>query len=99
MAARAARPVLVTGATGFVGRALVPALLGAGIPVRATSRRPPEAAAAGGPRGLAWIEADLGRPADLPRALDGVGAAFFLVHGMASGAEDYAEEERRAAAA
>jgi hypothetical protein len=46
-----------------------------------------------------WIEADLSRPADLPRALDGARAAYFLVHGMASGGEDYAEEERHAAAA
>ncbi len=95
MRARSARPVLVTGATGFVGRALVPALRRAGLPVRATSRRPP-------PRdgsGVEWVTADLGRPADLPRALDGVAAAYFLVHGMASGADDYAEEERRAASA
>jgi uncharacterized protein YbjT (DUF2867 family) len=92
---RRERPVLVAGATGFVGRALVPALLAAGHAVRATTRgeRPP-------PRGrLRWVEADLGRPGDLPRALDGAGTAIFLVHGMASAREDYAEEERRAAAA
>jgi uncharacterized protein YbjT (DUF2867 family) len=43
------------------------------------------------------VAADVGRAGDLARALEGVGAAFFLVHGMASGADDYAEEERRAA--
>jgi uncharacterized protein YbjT (DUF2867 family) len=87
--------VLVTGATGFVGRSLVPALLARGVALRGTrraSRREQD------PR-LEWIEADLSRPADLSRALDGVRAAFFLVHGMASGREDYADEERRAAAA
>jgi uncharacterized protein YbjT (DUF2867 family) len=98
MPARAALPVLVTGATGFVGRALVPALRAAGLPVRATSRHPP-ADGRDGARGVEWVAADLARPADLPRALDGVRAAYFLVHGMASGAEDYAEEERRAASA
>jgi uncharacterized protein YbjT (DUF2867 family) len=84
-----------------VGRALVPALRGAGHAVRATTRRPPAGAGpgGGGPAGVEWVTADLGRTADLPRALDGVGAAFFLVHGMASGDEDYAEEERRTAAA
>jgi uncharacterized protein YbjT (DUF2867 family) len=92
--ARGVRPVLVTGATGFVGRAVVPALLSAGYPVRATARRP------GGPDGrVQWVEADLTRPAGLPRALEGVGTALFLVHGMASAREDYAEEERCTAAA
>jgi uncharacterized protein YbjT (DUF2867 family) len=88
-------PVLVTGATGFVGRAVVPALVAAGHAVRATARDP----AARRRRGVEWVRADLGRPADLPRALDGAGTALFLVHGMASGRTDYAEEERRAAAA
>jgi uncharacterized protein YbjT (DUF2867 family) len=86
--------VLVTGATGFVGRAVVPALVAAGHAVRATARHPDR------PGGkVEWIAADLSRPADLPRALDGASSALFLVHGMASGRPDYAEEERRAAAA
>lgn len=33
-------PVLVTGATGTVGRAVIAELLGAGVPVRALTRRP-----------------------------------------------------------
>jgi uncharacterized protein YbjT (DUF2867 family) len=89
------RHVLVTGATGFVGRALAPALLGAGHRVRAITRRR-RAGEDGGPQ---WVEADLARPTDLPRVLEGIDVAYFLVHGMASGREDYAEEERRAAAA
>jgi uncharacterized protein YbjT (DUF2867 family) len=85
--------VLVTGATGFVGRALLPALVVAGHRVRATSRR--EAGQSGG---VEWVRADVSRAADLPRALAGIDAAYFLVHGMANGGRDYAEEERRAAA-
>jgi uncharacterized protein YbjT (DUF2867 family) len=92
--ARAA-PVVVTGATGFVGRALVPALLARGLRVRATTRSTRRGL---DPR-VEWIEAELSRPADLPRVLDGARAAFFLVHGMASPRADYTEEERRAAAA
>lgn len=91
---RAHRTVLVTGATGFVGGALVPALAAAGHRVRATTRR--RRARPGGP--VEWLEVDVRRPADLERALEGVDAAYFLVHGMAAARGDYVEEERRVAA-
>jgi uncharacterized protein YbjT (DUF2867 family) len=93
--AAASRPVLVTGATGFVGRALVPALLRDGNRLRATTRRLRD----GLDPALEWVRADVSRPADLRAALDGVGRAYFLVHGMADARADYAEEERRAAEA
>ena len=38
------QPVLVTGATGRIGRAVIAELLGAGVPVRALTRRPATAA-------------------------------------------------------
>jgi uncharacterized protein YbjT (DUF2867 family) len=87
--------VVVTGATGFVGRALLPALLGAGHRVRATTRtlRP------GLPGGVEWVEAEARRPDELAAALRGARAAYWLVHGMADAREDYAEEERLGAAA
>ena len=46
--------VLVTGASGFVGRHVVPALVGAGYDVHAVSSRPRDAAA-----GVTWHQADL----------------------------------------
>ncbi len=90
---RKSRRVLVTGATGFVGKALVPALVEAGCEVRATTRgRPPQNAA-----GLEWVTCDISRQADLDRALTGVDAVFFLVHAMGGGSQDYAQTEKRAA--
>jgi len=87
--------VLVTGATGFVGAALVPALLAAGHRVRATTR----ALRPGLDPRVEWVEADLADDEALPRVLAGVEAAFFLVHGMGDGRPDYAREERRGALA
>ncbi|HEY6101140.1 MAG TPA: NAD(P)H-binding protein [Anaeromyxobacter sp.] len=86
--------VLVTGATGFVGRALVQALVAAGHRVRATTR----ARRPGLDPSAEWVTADLRRAETLAPALRGVRSAYFLVHGMSGAREDYAEEERLAAA-
>ncbi|HEY3448735.1 MAG TPA: NAD(P)H-binding protein [Myxococcales bacterium] len=89
------RRVLVTGATGFVGRALVPALVAEGYEVRAATR----SLARAGPRqgGVEWVLCDLHVPATLECALEGVDAVFFLVHSMGGGARDFARAERTAA--
>lgn len=67
-------PVLVTGATGFLGRHLVAALVGRGLRVRALVRRPDA--------GLAGLEGEvlarLDDPAALRRALDGVTTVMHL---------------------
>ena len=68
-------PVLVTGATGRVGRALVAELLGAGVPVRALTRRPETA---GLPGAVEVVAGDLTVPESLDAALQGVGAVFLL---------------------
>lgn len=69
--------VLVTGATGFVGRRLVPALVEEGHAVRAMTRRPETY---GGP-GHA-IAGDVGDPPSLVEPLRGVDVAFYLVHSL-----------------
>lgn len=88
---------LVTGATGFVGRALVPALRTAGHQVRAATRDVERARASARGGGVEWVPCDVHDRDALERALDGVDAAYFLVHGMGGGARDYAEKERAAA--
>lgn len=61
--------ILVTGATGFVGRNVVGQLLQAGVRVRALTRNP---AAAGLPGGVEVVQGDLTRPETLAPALAGV---------------------------
>lgn len=82
--------VLVTGATGFVGRALVPALVDAGHEVRAGTRRPERYEGLGAPVGL-----DVTDKGSVAAALAGCDAAYYLVHSMESG--EFAEQDRRAA--
>jgi uncharacterized protein YbjT (DUF2867 family) len=67
--------VLVTGATGRVGRLVVDELLRAGVPVRALTRRPERAAL---PAGVEVVAGDLTVPASLEPALDGAAAVFLV---------------------
>ena len=64
--ARAPARVLVTGASGFVGRHLVAELAGRGMAVTAAARRRPPAA--GGPAGVARVGGDNGASIALHRA-------------------------------
>lgn len=87
--------ILVLGASGFVGRALVPALVARGESVRAASR---SHRAREGHIGVEWVRCDVTAPATLPAALAGVDTAYYLVHSMGrTGERDYRAAERRAA--
>lgn len=99
-----ARPlrVLLTGATGFIGGRLLPALDAAGFTVRCLVRtgerlvvrqplqRQPEV-----------VAADLLDAGSLPAALEGMDAAYYLVHSMGgrkiADIAAFAERDRRAA--
>ncbi|MFC5266493.1 NAD(P)H-binding protein [Kribbella qitaiheensis] len=65
--------ILVTGATGSVGRLLVDELVAAGAPVRALTANPVKATL---PGGVEVAEGYLGRPATLPAALAGVDTVY-----------------------
>jgi len=87
------RTALVTGATGYIGGALVPALLEAGWTVRVLTRR------RAGLSGRPWrddvevVEGDATSRDDLARALEGAQVAYYLLHSM-DGEGGFVERDR-----
>ncbi len=93
------RPILVTGATGYIGSRLIPRLLAAGYRVRAMARNPAKL------QGRTWaahpeveiVAADVFDLSSLQSAAQGCRAVYYLVHSMGPGGEDFASADRRAA--
>ena len=85
--------VLLTGATGFIGRNLYRPLEAAGYDVRCLTRKLEEAQGLWPER--QWVRGDIGDPGRLPSAMEGCDFAFYLVHGMGSHRPGWAEEELR----
>lgn len=91
--------VLVTGATGYVGGRLVPELLGRGYKVRCFARSPEKL------RDQPWFgdievaKGDLSDSSATEVALNGVDAAYYLVHSMneATGARFASQDDQFAA--
>ncbi|MCW2761262.1 MAG: NAD-dependent epimerase/dehydratase family protein [Marmoricola sp.] len=81
--------ILVTGATGFIGRRLVPELLAQGHDVRAMTRHPESYDGPGEP-----VAGDVNDRSSLTGPLEGVDVAYYLVHSL-----DDADFERKDAAA
>lgn len=85
--------VLVTGATGFVGGRLVPALVDAGHEVSVLVR---DTAAYDPPERVTVHEGDVLEPRGLDEALRGTDVAYYLIHSMAAG-PGFAERDREGA--
>jgi uncharacterized protein YbjT (DUF2867 family) len=92
---------LVLGASGFVGRSLVPALVEDGEEVRAASRHGKGKGGEGAPSPqdrVAPVVCDVRKPETLAPALRGVQTVYYLVHSMGSGDRgDYRRVERSSA--
>jgi uncharacterized protein YbjT (DUF2867 family) len=87
--------MLLTGATGFVGRAVRPALAASGWNVRCLTRDATRARRQA--PDLDWVQGDVSDPVSCARVLDGCQGAIYLVHGMGEGV-DYHQREVKAAA-
>lgn len=84
--------VLVTGASGFIGRRLAPALVDAGFEVSAMTRHPDTYEGAG-----TAVYGDVSDAASLAEPLGGVDIAYYLVHSLDS--DDFERKDAEAARA
>ena len=91
--------VLVTGATGFVGKPLVEKLFSMNYRVRTISRNKKQLEGVFN-EGVEIMQCDISNNEELERALTGVDIAYYLVHSMegkSSQWEDFAEKDRQIA--
>ena len=86
------RKLLLTGATGFVGRHLDAALTETGWQVVRATRNPTTASQAG------WVYLDVSDPSSIDPAIAGCDAAVYLIHSI-DDSKDYPEREARGAKA
>lgn len=84
--------VLVTGATGFIGSNLIPALLDAGHDVKAMTRHPADYRGPG-----QAVGGDVSNPDSLIEPLAGVDVAYYFIHALES--DDFVAKDAAAAKA
>lgn len=89
--------VLVSGATGYIGGRLVPCLLERGHRVRCMARSPEQL------RGRPWaddveiVQGDALQADSLRPAMAGIDTAYYLIHSLSAGEEEFVGRDRRAA--
>jgi uncharacterized protein YbjT (DUF2867 family) len=88
--------VLVTGASGYIGGRLVPALLAAGYTVRAGARHHLQLRDQPWVHEVEAVDADVLDAVSIRAALEGVDVAYYLVHAIGAGT-DFEELDRKAA--
>lgn len=79
------KPILVTGATGYIASRLIPRLLDSGCRVRCLARDPLRLKGRSWFRFVEVVEGDVTIPSTLHAALDGVHSAYYLIHNMSHG--------------
>jgi uncharacterized protein YbjT (DUF2867 family) len=88
--------ILITGATGYIGGRLVPHLLRLGYPIRVLARDRNRLIGRDWVNEVEVVEGDVLHPESLADAMDGVEAAFYLIHSM-SGGDDFHKRDLIAA--
>lgn len=84
--------ILVTGASGAVGSKLVERLVADGVTPVPAGRRP-DALRSRWPD-LSPVEIDVVRPDSLTASLEGIRLAYYLIHSMEPGVDDFQERDR-----
>lgn len=93
------KPILVTGATGYIGGRLVPLLLAQGRKVRVLvrSKRKLDSRPWAAHENLEVIEGDMVSGKRTMEAARGCGVAYYLIHSMNPSHKDFRDADRKAA--